>query len=149
MGAPTHFIAVTGFVKNQTGMVLMIRSPLRGWELPGGQVEQGEDLQTALQREVMEETGINVDVGRLMGIYTKIHSPDLVILCFECQPVSGNVVTSEESIEVEWIPRNAILDRITHPAIRGRVEDLLGSDGRVVYKVYSSNPYKIHLQRYL
>ena len=149
MGVPTHFIAVTGFVKNQGGKVLMIRSPLRGWELPGGQVERGEDLQAALQREVMEETGITVEVGRLMGIYTKIRSPDLVILCFECQPVSGTVMTSEESIEVEWISCNDILERITHPAIRGRVEDMLGSDGRVVYKVYSSNPYRIHLQRYL
>ena len=149
MSTPTHILAVTGMVTNPNGKVLMIRSPRRGWEFPGGQVEQGEDLPAALQREIHEESGITARVGRLVGIYSKTQSPYLMILCFECIWVSGEPETSEESVEVEWVLREDVLARITHPAIRDRVKDMLDGDGQVIYRVYTTDPYVIHSQRYL
>ena len=62
MPTPKHIVAVAGLVSDPRGRVLMIRSPRRDWEFPGGQVEEGESLTDALRREVLEETGITVSV---------------------------------------------------------------------------------------
>jgi len=53
-----HLVAVGGFITNEKKEVLLIKSPLRGWEFPGGMVEPGESLTEALIREVKEVRGI-------------------------------------------------------------------------------------------
>ena len=58
-----HIVAAGGLVTNSQGKVLLIKSPRFGdWEFPGGQVEEGETIPHALEREVFEETGIVVRV---------------------------------------------------------------------------------------
>lgn len=52
---PTHFVSVAGLVTNENKEILLIKSPWRGWEYPGGMVESGETLQEALIREIKEE----------------------------------------------------------------------------------------------
>lgn len=41
MTSPTHIVAVTGFITNPEGKILMIQGIKRGWEIPGGKVEEG------------------------------------------------------------------------------------------------------------
>ena len=65
MGFPTHIVAVGGLISNSEGRVLLVKSPRRGWEFPGGQVEIGEDLISALKREVKEEAGVDIEVKQL------------------------------------------------------------------------------------
>ena len=60
---PKHIVAVSGLISHPSGKVLLIRGPRRGWEFPGGQVEEGENLIEALQREVQEETGVTASIG--------------------------------------------------------------------------------------
>ncbi len=52
MPDPMHIVAVSGLFSNANGQVLLVKTDRRGWECPGGQVEDGEDLVAALQREV-------------------------------------------------------------------------------------------------
>ena len=54
---PLHFISVAGLVY-KGDEVLLIKSKRRGWEIPGGVVEQGEDIMSGLKREIFEESGI-------------------------------------------------------------------------------------------
>ena len=54
---PVHFVSAAGVVYKD-GKVLLIRSERRGWEFPGGIVEQGEALLDGLRREIFEESGI-------------------------------------------------------------------------------------------
>ena len=54
-----HFVSVAGITVNDSNEVLAYRNnPQRGWEFPGGMVEQGESLQEALKREIFEESGM-------------------------------------------------------------------------------------------
>ena len=55
---PVHFVSAAGVVFKED-KVLLIRSDRRGWEFPGGIVENGEAVLDALKREICEESGIN------------------------------------------------------------------------------------------
>jgi ADP-ribose pyrophosphatase YjhB (NUDIX family) len=102
-------------VTNEDGDVLLIRrSDNDNWALPGGAMDLGESLPDTAVRETAEETGINVEVTGLVGIFT---DPRHVILytsngevrqefsvVFAARPTGGSPTTSAESTEVRWIP---------------------------------------------
>ena len=140
---PRHIVAVTGLVFNADGDVLMVDSPKRGWELPGGQVEEGESLIDALAREVREESGVTIYVDRLAVVHSNVSSPPKVIFGFVCRFAGGMLATSAESIAVQWVAAAAVLARITHPAVAQRTADLLGSRDGICYRSYATEPYEI------
>ncbi len=149
MNHPKHIVAVSGLVRHPDGKILLIRSPRRGWEFPGGQVEEGENLIEALQREIQEESGVTASIGSLVGIYSNIKTPPKVMFGFLGDYVSGELTTSEESIETKWVGRNSVLQHISNRVIYDRIKDMLDFSGRVVYRVYTTNPYQIYEQCYL
>lgn len=152
MNTPKHIVAVAALVVDGTDCVLMIRNGRDEWEFPGGQVEEGEDVIAALQREVREETGIAITVGPLAGVYSNVQS-GTVMLDFVCEPIGGELQTSEESLEVKWVPREEALQRTTLPVIRDRMRDMLEFEGQVVYRSYAFDAgeartgYTIHMER--
>ena len=146
---PKHIVAVSGLISHPDGNILLIRSPRRGWEFPGGQVEEGENLIEALGREIQEEAGVTASVGTLVGVYSNIQSPTKLMFGFLGDYISGELSTSAESLETEWVARDSVLQRISHPAIYDRMKDMLNFSGRVVYRVYTHNPYQICEQRFL
>ena len=75
MTRPKCIVAVSALISHQNGKVLLIRSPRRGWEFLGRQVEEGENLMEALQREIQEEAGVTASIGALVGTYSNIKSP--------------------------------------------------------------------------
>jgi ADP-ribose pyrophosphatase YjhB (NUDIX family) len=81
------------------------------WQLPGGVLEEGERLTEAVVREVAEETGIEVVVGRPSGIYES-PSHGIVSIVFSCSYAGGELRTSDESRAVAWVPRAEIEDLV-------------------------------------
>ena len=133
---PKHIVAVSGLVTNPSdNTVLLIQSPRRGWEFPGGQVEQGENLIAALKREVREETGVLVSVGELVGVYSNTAS-HIVMFGFLCEYESGELCTSLESLAVEWVSRDEARARVMRPPLRDRLRDMLDFNGTVIYRAY-------------
>jgi len=83
-------VGVSSVVLDGAGRILLIKTAKDGWELPGGQVEPGEDFITALTREVREETGCEIDVGRLTGVTSNTGVPRVTILTFLGRHIAGD-----------------------------------------------------------
>ncbi len=154
MKFPQHIVAVGALVTDDDSNILLARHPERGWEIPGGYVHSGEDLITALKREIKEETGVDVSVGALVGIHQNIQAestqvPTKVIFDFLAHKLYGELRTSDEHLEVRWFSRDEVLSRITHPIYRDRMKHLLNFPSRVLLRVYSREPYQIHTEQYL
>ena len=107
----THFVSVAGLVTNDNGEVLLIKSPRRGWEYPGGMVEPGETFEDALLREVKEESGIDVEIMGFIGLCKNIEI-DVVNIDFVCKAIGGQLTTSDESSEVMWAKKEDALSNI-------------------------------------
>jgi 8-oxo-dGTP diphosphatase len=143
---PLHIVAAGGFVTNLQGQVLLIKSPRYGdWEFPGGQVEEGETIPHALEREVFEETGIVVQVKALVGIYSNTRKPSIVNMDFICEYVSGDPKTSVESTEVAWVDRQEALSRVKREAIHKRLKNMLEFSGEITYRAYFVDPTRLDL----
>ena len=154
MKFPTHIVAAGALVTNQKNEVLLVKNPHRGWEFPGGQIENGEDLIQGVSREVFEESGIEIKVDKLVGVYSNTKSyigwdnktfvPTKVIFDFLATAIGGSLKISEESVEVGWFDRDVVLDMISEEWIVDRMKDMLEFDGQLIYKVYSSRPYEVY-----
>jgi ADP-ribose pyrophosphatase YjhB (NUDIX family) len=100
-------------------ILLMRRSDNAHWGLPGGYVEPGESVETAAQREVREETGYEIEIGRLVGVYSdpraqvidygdgrRVHA---INLCFEA--LAGRqreLGTPDETLELGFFAVDAL-----------------------------------------
>jgi 8-oxo-dGTP diphosphatase len=140
--APSFVAAACALVTNAEGEILLVRTHKRGWEIPGGQVEQGETLIEAAVRETQEEAGVTIEVKTLVTVQSNL-TRNLLIFGFLAAYISGELATSSETPEVRWAKCDEVLPLITHPAIHQRVDYLLNYDGRVVYHAYHLDPYQV------
>ncbi|SER38789.1 NUDIX domain-containing protein [Lentzea albida] len=112
------------------------------YAIPGGQQEAGETLTQTAIRETKEETGFDVSVIDLIGLYS---NPNHVIayddgevrqefsICFRAHLIGGSAKTSSESKEVVWVPENQIENLNIHPSIRLRLSHGIDRKGKVYY----------------
>lgn len=119
-----HLVSVAALVTNEEGKILLVNSPWRGWEYPGGLIEPGETFQEALRREVREEAGVDIRITGFVGICKNIER-DVVNIDFLAEYAGGALTTSEESTEVIWATPEEALHLITFPLTRKRFENML------------------------
>ncbi|MES9808821.1 NUDIX hydrolase [Streptomyces cinereoruber] len=109
---PLHSVSVAGVVVRDDGRILAIRRADNGtWEPPGGVLELNEHPEQGAAREVLEETGMCVEIERLTGVYKNMKQ-GVVALVFRCRPTSGVETTSDESTAVEWLTRDEVEERM-------------------------------------
>ncbi|WP_433889776.1 NUDIX hydrolase [Streptomyces sp. CA-111067] len=128
---PQHSVSVAGVVVREDGRVLVIRRADNGdWEPPGGVLERGETVEEGVRREVFEETGVEVRVGALTGVYKNM-ALGVVALVFRCTPEGGYARTSDEAAAVEWVAADKAADSMGE--VYGvRVKDALRDGGPCV-----------------
>ena len=155
---PTHIIAAAGVVLNDKGEILMVNNYHAGWVFPGGQVEVGENVVDAVRREVMEETGIEIEVGELFCVSSNTSSypgyngvkvvPTKIMLDFICLAKGGELRPSDENSESAFVPKDDVPGMINAPAIVERFKAYLEYSGRPVYLEYVTRPsFQLKLKR--
>ena len=118
---PKHIVSAATIVLNEQKELLLIKGPRRGWEMPGGQVEEGESLKDAAIRETKEETGIDIEVLKFCGVYQNV-SDSICNTLFLGKPIGGELTTSPESLEVGFFPVKKALEMVTWKNFRQRIE---------------------------
>lgn len=138
----THFVSVAALVTNEADEVLLIKSPNRGWEYPGGMVESGESLETALHREIKEETGVDIIIKSFAGICKNVQR-DVVNIDFICAYAGGNIITSDESLEVKWVSKGDARSMVTFPLTKKRLENMLVQTGEMYCFAFRREPFEV------
>ena len=158
MGWPVHIVAAGGYVFDKKGNILIVKTHNRGWDCTGGQIEEGEDLEEGLLREILEESGIQAEIKCLCGIYSNIGKhlfydnitpvPTKVIFDFICEYEGGECRSSDETEEVIWVPKEKVMDYITSPTQIYRFQKVLSFTGQVAYASYVTKPeFKVYKEK--
>jgi 8-oxo-dGTP diphosphatase len=112
------FVAQKAFIK-RGNKVLVMRDPKYaingdvGLDFPGGKYRWGESLEEELQREVIEETGLKIKIGKPFVTWTnyklktKGQHANVLSIGYLCEYVSGNVVLSDEHDMFEWVNKKS------------------------------------------
>ncbi|HEY4911387.1 MAG TPA: NUDIX hydrolase [Methylomirabilota bacterium] len=126
---------VAGTIPELEGRVLLTRrsiEPARGkWTYPGGFVDWGEAVEAAAVRETREETGLEVDLDGLLGVYSYPGTP-IVIVVYRARVIGGEVRTCWENDCVEWVaPGDIPWEQLAFPSTTEALRAYLnGKDSR-------------------
>ena len=145
---PPKFFIAAGILVGHEDKVLLVRTPRRGWEFPGGQIEEGETIVDGVIRELQEESNIAASVDRLVGVYTN-HSAGRVIFDFLGIWLSGKARAGCETTDVAWVTKTDAGNMIDHPGYQRRLQQLLSFDGRVLFLSYTTPPFTVCHQMYV
>jgi len=147
--SPLHSVVVGCLVRNASNAVLLIRHQKRGWEIPQGRVEEGENLVDAICREVREEAGVEIEPGPLGAVWSLISESPAIIFTFLGSYKSGELAASGDSEEAGWFSEAEAAKKVTGSVMQGRLAALLKFDGFPVYCSYSTRPYQVLLEQRL
>lgn len=109
-------IAMKGVLLDKGKILIVKRSEkddigAGSWECPGGKLEFGETPEQALKREILEETGLTVQVEELLYVSTFFTSPvrQVIIITYLCTPETDTISLSEEHSESMWAGKTELL----------------------------------------
>jgi 8-oxo-dGTP pyrophosphatase MutT (NUDIX family) len=135
------------FTCDDQGRLLLLQRTDNGlWTIPTGAVKRGETVAQAAVRECFEETGIDVQIVGIVGVFsdpghvieylkdgkvTEVRQP--INVCLRARPVAGTLAPGAgEAVEVRWVDPGHLADYEIHPAIRLRIEHGLNDTDPVV-----------------
>ena len=103
MSTPKHSVSVAAAIVDGEGRVLAVRRRDNShWEPPGGVLDLDETISEGLAREVREETGVEIELEDLTGVYKNLVR-GIVALVFRCRPLNDPVDSTAEVREIRWL----------------------------------------------
>jgi len=124
---------VAGTIPWQDGRLLLTRraiEPAIGkWTFPGGYVDWGETVDAAALRETWEETGLRVELGGLVGVYSYANAP-VVIVVYRARVLGGTLTLCHENDRLEWVtPAEVRWEELAFPSTVAAMRDFLARPG--------------------
>jgi 8-oxo-dGTP diphosphatase len=101
--APGHTVGALCFLERDGRILLLRQHHRRGWTLPGGLINRGEDAAAAVVREVREETGVDIEVGFPFATLVEPSSRRIDILYHVAVTGDVDVVVSGEAVSGQWL----------------------------------------------
>ncbi|SRX94725.1 NUDIX hydrolase [Frankia sp. EAN1pec] [Mycobacterium shimoidei] len=127
--------SASAIVTNDNGEILLLKRRDNSlWTIPGGGHEAGETIEDTAVREVREETGLEVSITGLVGVYT---NPAHVVaysdgevrqqfsLCYTTRITGGQLAIDHESTDLAWVHPSRLDTVKMHPSIRLRIDHFL------------------------
>lgn len=131
---PQFTIGIFGIIFDEQKRVLLChRRDYDLWNLPGGTMENGESPWDGLKWEVKEETGLEIEISKLAGVYSKPDKNE-VVFSFICQKVGGEIMLNDEADKIEFFEMDKLPPN-TSPKQVERIRDAITNDGKAIFKV--------------
>lgn len=102
------------FSRDSQEVLLIQRRDVDIWVLPGGGIDPGEPPSDAITREILEESGLETEIIRLIGEYTPVNRLAKHTYLYECKALKGTLSTGEETLSVRFFPLNALPANLFH-----------------------------------
>ncbi|UED72002.1 NUDIX hydrolase [Brevibacillus sp. HD3.3A] len=125
-------MSAAAIIVNDRNEVLLIKGPRRGWEMPGGKVEQGESIREAAIRETKEECGLDIEVTKFCGVFQNV-SKSICNALFLARPIGGKLITTPECLESGFFPIEEALQKVTWSNFRQRISLCLQEEKHPFY----------------
>ncbi len=130
-----YALAVKGIIRRDDGKILVLKRSAKDdhkpgvWETVGGGMDREETPQAGLQREILEETGLTVDVREPFTVFTfrKDTGEFKVGITFLCEYLGGEVVLSDEHTDHRWIDPKEFADMDSVPSLHAEIARYAGS----------------------
>ena len=127
-------IGAFGIIVDKENRILLVhRNDYDLWNLPGGGLDSGESPWAGVIREVKEETGLDVKVSKLLGVYSKPEK-DEIVFNFECKVVGGKLTLNEEARDLKYFALQEIPEN-TSPKQVERIKDYYQDNDQLVMKI--------------
>lgn len=105
-------VAAASIIERE-GKVLMVKRAIQPgyglWSIPGGYVDRGEVVEEAAVREVWEETGLKVEIQRMVGLFSE-HEHPVVVAVFAAREVGGSLKAGSETLELGFFSPDGLPD---------------------------------------
>lgn len=137
-------VAAGCIAENDGGIILVRRSIEPGygkWVFPGGYVDRGEKVEVAAAREMREESGIEVSIDALLGVYSYDTRP-IVVIVYTGTVTGGTLVAADESLDARrFAPRDIPWDELAFPSTFDALRDYLERHHEMQPPTHSGPPH--------
>ncbi len=128
------------FSEDKSKIVLVKRRDVPVWVLPGGGIEENELPEDAAVREVLEETGYNVEIVKKIGEYTPINKLSKYTHLYEMKVIDGSAKISSETKSISFFPTEN-LPKLIPPPFPEWIQDAVSNSDQIIYRKLKSVNY--------